>query len=227
MSLISRSEATACLVGFYTAWSTTGLVFIMRVLLHGLSPCAGAVPDSQRHSASSATGRKKAVPSGMQDEHVSQGLPRLHHAIAWHGRNGMHGWLAPSSNQLLSGFEVFQESTSAIAPPLASDLEQHENNFGTFLANFQSVEQFCDDSSSFIHPESSLQPDSDIKGSSSDDGHTPYELTPDEINVVIGPTTATVTSSSARDSWPWCEGAIIWTDPGVSSKVVDFPDVSH
>lgn len=73
-------------------------------------------------------------------------------------------------------------------------------------------------------PESSLQPDSDIKGSSSDDGHTPYELTPDEIDVVIGPATATVTSSSTRDSWPWRESAIVWTDPGVSSKVVDFPD---
>jgi hypothetical protein len=46
----------------------------------------------------------------------------------------------------------------------------------------------------------------------------------DSVDVVIGPATATVTSSSARDSWPWRESAIVWTDPGVSSKVVDFPD---
>ncbi|KAJ7439155.1 hypothetical protein B0H11DRAFT_2254083 [Mycena galericulata] len=32
---------------------------------------------------------------------------------------------------------------------------------------------------------SSLQPDSDVKGSKSDDGDTPYELTPDEIDAVI------------------------------------------
>jgi hypothetical protein len=49
-------------------------------------------------------------------------------------------------------------------------------------------------------------------------------LTPDEIDVVIGPTNASVTSSSARDSWPWRDSAIVWTDPGVSSKVFDFPD---
>ncbi|KAJ7925434.1 hypothetical protein B0H13DRAFT_2314433 [Mycena leptocephala] len=29
-------------------------------------------------------------------------------------------------------FKAFQESTSAFAPPLASDLKQHENDFGTF-----------------------------------------------------------------------------------------------
>ncbi|KAJ6545678.1 hypothetical protein B0H19DRAFT_1380185 [Mycena capillaripes] len=124
------------------------------------------------------------------------------------------------------GFEAFQESTSAFAPPLASDLEQHENDFGTFSepTSNQSALDWDSDLVGTYFPESSLQPDSDIKGSSSDDGHTPYELTPDEIDVVIGPATATVTSSSARDSWPWRESAIIWTDPGVSSKVVDFPD---
>ncbi|KAJ7857931.1 hypothetical protein B0H14DRAFT_3637442 [Mycena olivaceomarginata] len=126
----------------------------------------------------------------------------------------------------ISGFEAFQESTSAFAPPIACDLEQHENDFGTFSE--PTSNQFALDWDSDLvgtyFPESSLQPDSDIKGSSSDDGHAPYELTPDEIDVVIGPATATVTSSSTRDSWPWRESAIVWTDPGVSSKVVDFPD---
>ncbi|KAJ6541306.1 hypothetical protein B0H10DRAFT_2392116 [Mycena sp. CBHHK59/15] len=121
------------------------------------------------------------------------------------------------------GFEAFQESTSAFAPLLASDLEQHENNFGTF-SEPTSNHDWDSDLVGTYFPESSLQPDPDIKGSSSDDGHTPYELTPDEIHVVIGPATATVTSSSVRDSWPWRESAIVWTDPGVSSKVVDFPD---
>ncbi|KAJ7110858.1 hypothetical protein C8R44DRAFT_883329 [Mycena epipterygia] len=125
------------------------------------------------------------------------------------------------------GFEAFRESTSAFAPPLVSDLEQHENDFGTFSEPTSNHSALDWDSDLFgtYFPESSLQPDPDIKGSSSDDGHTPYELTPDEIDVVTGPATATVTSSSARDSWPWRESAIVWTDPGVlSSKVVDFPD---
>ncbi|KAJ7440473.1 hypothetical protein B0H11DRAFT_2292867 [Mycena galericulata] len=124
------------------------------------------------------------------------------------------------------GFGAFRESTSAFAPPLASDLEEHENDFGIFsepTSNHSALDLDSDLVGTYF-PESSLQPDPNIKGSSSDDGHTPYELTPDEIDVVIGPATATVTSSSARDSWPWRESAIVWTDPGVSSKVVDFPD---
>ncbi|KAJ7732229.1 hypothetical protein DFH07DRAFT_781006 [Mycena maculata] len=125
-----------------------------------------------------------------------------------------------------SGFEAVRESTSAFAPLLASDLEQHENDFGTF-SEPTSDHSALDRGSDFVgayFPESSLQPNPHFKRSSSDNGHTPYELTPDEIDVVIGPATATVTSGSARDSWPWRESVIVWTDPGVSSKVVDFPD---
>ncbi|KAJ7323299.1 hypothetical protein DFH08DRAFT_817869 [Mycena albidolilacea] len=86
-----------------------------------------------------------------------------------------------------SGFEAFQESTSAIAPPLASDLEQHENDFETFSepTSNQSALDWDSDLVGTYFPESSLQPDSDIKGSSSDDGHTPCELTPDEWSSVL------------------------------------------
>ncbi|KAJ7793554.1 hypothetical protein B0H14DRAFT_2622722 [Mycena olivaceomarginata] len=104
---------------------------------------------------------------------------------------------------------AFQESISAFAPPVSSDLEQHENAFVH---------------SSVSSPESSFRPDFDDKRSSPDDANTPYELTPDEIDVVIGPTTATIKPSSARDSWPWRDSATVWTDPGVSSRIVDFPN---
>ncbi|KAJ7739629.1 hypothetical protein B0H14DRAFT_2638240 [Mycena olivaceomarginata] len=69
------------------------------------------------------------------------------------------------------------------------------HDFGTFSepTSNQSALDWDSDLVGTYFPESSLQPDSDIKGSSSDDGHTPYELTPDEIDVVIGPATATVT----------------------------------
>ncbi|KAJ6552464.1 hypothetical protein DFH09DRAFT_1497303 [Mycena vulgaris] len=122
-------------------------------------------------------------------------------------------------------FEAFPEPTS-VAPALASDLEQHENDFGTFTESTSNYSALDWDSElvGTDFPKLLLQLDSDVKDSSSDDGHTPYELTPDEIDGVIGPTTASVTSSSARDSWPWRDSVIAWTDPGVSSKVVDFPD---
>ncbi|KAJ6520814.1 hypothetical protein DFH09DRAFT_1331639 [Mycena vulgaris] len=97
-------------------------------------------------------------------------------------------------------FEAFSESTS-VAPALASDLEQHENDFGTFTESTSNYSALDWDSElvGTDFPKLLLQLDSDVKDSSSDDGHTPYELTPDEIDVVIGPTTASVTSSSARD----------------------------
>ncbi|KAJ6568493.1 hypothetical protein B0H19DRAFT_1348928 [Mycena capillaripes] len=123
-------------------------------------------------------------------------------------------------------FETFQESTSAFVPPLASDLEQYEQDFETLpesTSNHSSLDWDSDLVGTHF-PKSSLQPHFDVKGLSSDDGHTPYELTPDEIDVVIGHTNASVTSSSARDCWPWRDSAILWMDPGVSSKVVDFPD---
>ncbi|KAJ7868340.1 hypothetical protein B0H14DRAFT_3585160 [Mycena olivaceomarginata] len=121
---------------------------------------------------------------------------------------------------------AFQESISAFAPPVSSDLEQHENDFGTF-AESTSNHSALDWDSDLVgtnSPESSFRPDFDDKRSSPDDANTPYELTPDEIDVVIGPTTATIKPSSARDSWPWRDSATVWTDPGVSSRIVDFPN---
>jgi len=74
--------------------------------------------------------------------------------------------------------EVFQESASAFAPPLASDLEQRENDFGTFpesTSNHSALDWDLDLVGTHF-PNSSLQPDSDVKGSSPDDEPTPYEL---------------------------------------------------
>ncbi|KAJ7869348.1 hypothetical protein B0H13DRAFT_2557776 [Mycena leptocephala] len=126
-----------------------------------------------------------------------------------------------------SSSEAFQESAS-LAPPLASNLEQHEKRVSQALI-FADLLNRCSDFGTFLEStsnHSALNWDLDLVGTQldSDDEPTPYELTPDEIDVAIGPADASVTLTSARDSWPWRDSAIVWTDPGVSSKVVDFPD---
>ncbi|KAJ6536393.1 hypothetical protein B0H19DRAFT_1079888 [Mycena capillaripes] len=148
--------------------------------------------------------------------HYYSGLPSSGGDFDWHD----------------DSFEAFQESTSAFVPPLASDLEQHEQGlrfrreqYSYRRNDFETLPESTSNHSTVDwDSDASLQSDFDVKGLSSDDGDTPYELTPDEIDVVIGHTNASVTSSSARHCWPWRDSAIVWTDPGVSSKVVDFPD---